>query len=117
MSFEPHTDKLWFNLVCRFEGQISGKNIEIGIIDEKRVFKYVPSPCISESSVDVNAQGPGFYQGDYDSGNVIVVGFVPKNCFPLAIVWLPLSKSIDCQPLQGCFTLISVYRNFYAVPK
>jgi hypothetical protein len=30
---------VWYH---RFEGQISGKNIEIGIIDEKRIFKYVP---------------------------------------------------------------------------
>lgn len=54
--------------------------------------------CISGSSIDVNAQGPGFLkEAGMISGNVIVVGFVPENCFPLlVVVWLPLSKSIYC---------------------
>lgn len=61
--------------------------------------------CISGSSVDVNAQGPGFFkEAGMISGNVIIVEFVHENCFPpLVVVLLPLSKSIYCsQPLEWC---------------
>lgn len=123
MSFEyiePHNYKLCFNLVCRFEGQISGKNIEIGIIDEKRVFKYAPSPLYLWVQCRCKCTRSWFLQGGWhDFWQCDYCWICSWKLFPSSSSCLVtfIQKYLLLPTLRMMFTFIIVNHNFFAMRK